>query len=43
MITLSNLRECNNCGNVFSKTLVDKKLNRCPACGVWKKDTVIMD
>jgi len=37
MITLNDLKICENCGNVFSKTIRSKIVNRCPACNVWKK------
>lgn len=40
MITLNDLRICDNCGNVFSKKLRDKVTNRCPACNVWKKSSM---
>jgi predicted nucleic acid-binding Zn-ribbon protein len=37
MITLTDLKTCENCGNIFSKKLLSKIINRCPACNVWKK------
>ena len=36
MVTLNDLRTCENCGNVFSKKTLIKTVNRCPACNVWK-------
>ena len=39
MITVDDLRSCENCGNVFLKIIADKLTNRCPACNVWKKET----
>ena len=39
VITLNDLRSCENCGNVFLKKMGDKITNRCPACNVWKKET----
>lgn len=39
MITLNDLRMCENCGNIFAKKLGNKVTNRCPACNVWKKTT----
>jgi len=39
MITLNDLKTCENCGNIFSKKTLSKIVNRCPACNVWKKDT----
>jgi predicted nucleic acid-binding Zn ribbon protein len=38
MITVDNLRSCENCGNVFLKKIQDKMITRCPACNVWKKE-----
>jgi len=38
MLTLDDLRTCKNCGNVFSKMILDKAVIRCPACNVWKKE-----
>lgn len=38
MITLNDLKICDNCGNVFSKMVGSKVTNRCPACNVWKKE-----
>lgn len=37
MITLNDLKACDNCGNIFSKKIQSKIVNRCPACNVWKK------
>jgi len=41
VITLNDLRSCDNCGNVFLKKMDDKITNRCPACNVWKKEAVL--
>ena len=38
MITLNDLRICDNCGNVFSRQVENKIINRCPACHLWKKE-----
>ena len=38
MITLNDLKVCDNCGNVFARKLKNEVLNRCPACNVWKKE-----
>ena len=38
MVLLTDLKVCENCGNIFSKKILSKKVNRCPACNVWKKD-----
>lgn len=40
MITLNDLRICDNCGNAFSRKLDGEVVNRCPACDVWKKETI---
>jgi predicted Zn-ribbon and HTH transcriptional regulator len=37
MITLNDLRICDNCGNVYSSKVGIKIINRCPACDLWKK------
>jgi rubrerythrin len=37
MISLDDIRICDNCGNVMAKKLADKVMIRCPACRVWKK------
>lgn len=37
MITVNDLKMCENCGNIFSKIMQNKTVNRCPACNVWKK------
>ena len=39
MITLEDLKICENCGNIFSKKILSKIVSRCPACNVWKKST----
>jgi hypothetical protein len=41
MLTINDLRACENCGNVMLKKLGDKVTNRCPACSVWKKETAL--
>lgn len=41
MIALNDLRSCDNCGNVFLKKTGEKITNRCPACNVWKKETIL--
>ena len=41
MITLNDLRSCDNCGSVFLKKIGEKITNRCPACNVWKKEIVL--
>jgi len=38
MITINDLRSCENCGNVFLRKVAEKIMNRCPACNVWKKE-----
>lgn len=38
MVTLNDLRICDNCGNVFSKKIGSKIVNRCPACDRWKQE-----
>jgi len=40
MITLNDLRACDNCGNVFSRKIGTKVTNRCPACDLSKKEKV---
>ena len=40
MIQLTDLKICENCGNVFTKIIKGEPVNRCPACKVWKKETV---
>jgi DNA-directed RNA polymerase subunit RPC12/RpoP len=40
MIENDDLRSCENCGNVFLKKIANKLTNRCPACNVWKKDSI---
>jgi predicted Zn-ribbon and HTH transcriptional regulator len=37
LITINDLRSCENCGNIFLKKIADKLTNRCPACKVWEK------
>jgi len=37
MITLNDLKTCENCGNIFAKKILSKTISRCPACNVWKK------
>jgi predicted Zn-ribbon and HTH transcriptional regulator len=37
-MNVNDLKICDNCGNVFAKTLADKAINRCPACKTWKMD-----
>lgn len=41
MIALNDLRSCDKCGNVFLKKVGEKITNRCPACNVWKKETIL--
>ncbi len=38
MLTLDDIRICENCGNLLAKKLGSKIINRCPACSVWKKE-----
>lgn len=38
MTMTNDLRICDNCGNAFARKVVDKIINRCPACNVWKKE-----
>jgi predicted Zn-ribbon and HTH transcriptional regulator len=38
MIQLTDLKICENCGNVFTKIIKGEPVNRCPACKVWKKE-----
>ena len=40
MIANDDLRSCENCGNVFLKKIASKLTNRCPACNVWKKESI---
>lgn len=40
MITLDDIRICEYCGNVFARKIENQILNRCPACNVWKKETI---
>lgn len=38
MITLGDIRICDNCGNVLARKLGSKVITRCPACNVWKQE-----
>ncbi len=40
MITIADLKSCEDCGNVFLKKVGGKITNRCPACNVWKKESI---
>ncbi len=38
MISLDDLKICENCGNIFVRKLKNEILYRCPACDVWKRE-----
>ncbi|WP_297592087.1 hypothetical protein [Nitrosopumilus sp.] len=40
MLEMNNLRSCGKCGNVFLKQINENEVNRCPACNVWKKESI---
>ncbi len=42
MISINDLKSCENCGNVFLRKVGDKIMSRCPACNVWKKEDILL-
>ena len=43
MVSISELRVCNACGNVFSKKAGVTNILECPQCKQTNFDTVILD
>jgi len=42
IISINDLKSCENCGNVFLRKVGDKIMSRCPACNVWKKEDLLL-
>ncbi|MDX1440956.1 MAG: hypothetical protein R3237_00675 [Nitrosopumilaceae archaeon] len=43
MITISELRVCKSCGNVFSKKAGVTNILECPQCKETKFDTIVIE